>query len=123
MSQQSYFCHLTTRGIAEFIRSATGFVCYAAPAIQDEPASALVGVAERLGKAMVTVCLDVDDEVFRMGFGTFDAVKKIKESGLTINHTPGLRSGLIIVDDSGPGIMTILSKTVRSYALLAMAPS
>jgi hypothetical protein len=37
------------------------------------PAQAMTVVASRLGVEMVTVCLDFDERVMRMGFGDMEA--------------------------------------------------
>ena len=52
----------------------------------------MVKAAERLGPEMLTVCVDFDERVMRMGYGVIDAVKRLREAGVTVNHAPGLRS-------------------------------
>ena len=59
------FCHLSSEAIAELIRNAKRFVCYAAPGIQKEPAAAMVEVANEIGCELVTVSLDFDERVIR----------------------------------------------------------
>lgn len=36
-----------------------------------------------------------------MGFGSLQAIKKLKGAGVSVMTTPGLRMGLLIVDDQG----------------------
>jgi hypothetical protein len=36
-----------------------------------------------------------------MGFGTLDAVTTLRDAGIEIRSTPGLRTGLVIIDDAG----------------------
>jgi hypothetical protein len=95
------FRSLDFAAIADDIRKAQYSVCYAAPGIQREPADAMVEVAGRFGPECVTVCLDFDERVIRMGFGDLAAVKALRDSGIAVNSTPGLRTGLVIVDHHG----------------------
>ena len=77
MNNNTLFCHLSSTRIAEMIRSSKHSVCYAGPGIQAEPADSMVKVAERLGAEMLTVCVDFDERVMRMGYGDIDAVKRL----------------------------------------------
>src|SRR5680860_1052558 len=86
-----------SREIAEAERS----VCYAAPGILEEPAEALAVLANRIGPELITACLDFDDHVMRMGFGTLNAVKTLRKAGIEVQRTSGLRTGLVVIDDSG----------------------
>jgi hypothetical protein len=95
------FRSLHSAAIAEVIRTAQKSVCYAAPGIQQEPANAIVDVAKRYGAELITVCLDFDERVIRMGFGSLAAVKTLRENGILANSTIGLRMGLVIVDHEG----------------------
>jgi hypothetical protein len=96
------FRSLDSAAIAESIRAATYSVCYASPGIQIEPAKAIVEVAKRLnGPDLITVCLDFDERVMRMGFGDIAAIKYLRDAGIVVNSTPGLRTGLVIVDEVG----------------------
>jgi hypothetical protein len=95
------FCSIDTALMADFIRRAQRSVCYAAPGIQIEPANAIAELAKRFGPELVTVCLDFDERVMRMGFGDLRAVKILRDADVIVRSTPGLRTGLIIVDDDG----------------------
>jgi hypothetical protein len=95
------FCSLDSGAIAKDIRAARHSVCYAAPGIQSEPAKAMVDVAKRIGPELINVCLDFDERVMRMGFGDLAAVKTLRDAGIVVNSTPGLRTGLVIVDHQG----------------------
>jgi hypothetical protein len=61
----------------------------------------MVDVARRIGPDLITVCLDFDERVMRMGFGDLAAVKTLREAGIVVNSTSGLRTGLVIVDHQG----------------------
>lgn len=95
------FQSLDLMSIAAAIRRAQHTVCYAGPGIHFEPAAAMVEVAGRIGCELVTVCLDFDERVLRMGFGDLAAVKYLREEGILVSSAPGLRTGLLIVDDRG----------------------
>ena len=95
------FCTLDSQRIAGLIRSAERFVCYAGPGVQMAPAQAMAEVAGRLGVEMVTVALDFDERVMRMGFGDMRAVRTLRGAGIRVNDAPGLRTALVLVDDEG----------------------
>lgn len=101
MQNIELFRHLSSADIAELIRTAEGSVCYAGPGIQREPARAMAEVAKRIEPELVTVSLDFDERVMRMGYGNMVAVQILREAGIVINSSPGLRSALIIVDGEG----------------------
>lgn len=98
---EAMFRSLDTAAIASDIRKARHSVCYAAPGIQPEPANALAELAQRIGPELITVCLDFDERVMRMGFGDLAAVKTLRAAGIVVNSTHGLRTGLVIVDHEG----------------------
>ncbi len=95
------FCTLDSQRIADLIHSAEQFICYAGPGVQMAPAQAMAEVAARLGVEMVTVALDFDERVMRMGFGDMDAVKALRAAGVVVRDAPGLRTALVLVDDEG----------------------
>jgi hypothetical protein len=66
------FRSLDSASIAEDLRKAQFSVCYAAPGIQREPADAMVEVAGKFGPECITICLDFDERVMRMGFGDLE---------------------------------------------------
>ena len=95
------FLSLDSGTIATTIQQAEHSVCYAAPGIQVGPARAMAEVAARIGPELITVCLDFDERVMRMGFGDLEAVKVLRDAGISFSSTPGLRTGLVIVDHQG----------------------
>ena len=97
----SIFQSLDSDAIATFIQRAERFVCFAAPGILTTPATGLIQVAKKIGPELVAVCLDFDERVFRMGYGDLDAVKSIREAKIRVSSSPGLRTGLVVVDDQG----------------------
>lgn len=101
MSNGTLFCHLSSKRIAKLIRAAKSSVCYAGPGIQLVSAKAMIEVAENLGPEVLTVSLDFNENVMRMGYGDIESVKRLKGAGIIVNHAPDLRSALIIVDGEG----------------------
>jgi hypothetical protein len=76
-------CTLDSQRIAHLMGSAERFVYYAGPGVQMAPAQAMAEVADRLGVEMVTVALDFDERVMRMGFGDMETVKTLRAAGET----------------------------------------
>jgi len=101
MSSEPFFKNLTSKKIADQIRSAKYSVCFAGPGIQLEPAKALAEVATTIESVIITVCLDFDESSMRLGYGDIVAVKCLKDAGITIRHFPTLRTAFFIVDDRG----------------------
>ena len=95
------FRSLNSIKIAELIRSAQRSVCFAAPGILREPAKAMAEVAARIGPELVTVCLDFDEKVMRMGFGEMGAVNTLRDANIEVLTVHGMRTGLVIVDGEG----------------------
>lgn len=101
MSADTLFCSLSSRRIADLIRSARQAVCYAAPGVQPDVAQAMLETGGRLGQEMLTVCLDFDERVMRMGYGEIAAVQRLLDAGVSVRSAPGLRTALVIVDQAG----------------------
>ena len=95
------FRSLNSIKIAELIRSAQRSVCFAAPGILRDPANAMAEVAARIGPELVTVCLDFDEKVMRMGFGEMEAVNTLRDANIEVRTVHGIRTGLVIVDGEG----------------------
>lgn len=101
MNNEPLFCTLSSGDIARFIESAKASVCYAAPGVQDEVGQALLAFMARTGPEMLTVSLDFDERVMRMGYGTISAALSLRDAGVVVRSAPGLRMGLVVVDDAG----------------------
>lgn len=98
---ENVFGFLNSSRIGEIVSNAKQYVCYAAPGIHIAVASAMVDVARRLGPEMLIVSVDFDERVMRMGYGDFESTKRLRDARVLVNHAPGLRSALIIVDGEG----------------------
>lgn len=101
MDYDTFFCHLSSSRIVEIIDNAKGPITYAGPGVQLKPAQAMAKAAKRLGPEMLTVWIDFDERVMRMGYGDIEAIKLLREAGITVRHAPSLRSALIIADGKG----------------------
>jgi hypothetical protein len=97
----SFFQAFTSTNMATLFAKAERTICYAGPGIQRPAADALIAAAARIGPDLITVCLDFDERVLRMGFGDLEAVKALKAAGINVTTTPGLRMGLVVADDVG----------------------
>ena len=95
------FCHLSSERIANFVRNATSFVCFAGPGVHIDTAEAMVDVVGRIGAKQLIVSVDFDERVIRMGYGDLEAIRILRKNDIVVNHAPGLRSALIIVDREG----------------------
>jgi hypothetical protein len=101
MKTPPLFSALSSSRIAILLRGATSRVVYAAPGIHRQAAEALESLASGLLRPEITVSLDVDERTLRMGYGRIEAVEVLRRAGITINHSPGFRSGVLIVDSRG----------------------
>ena len=77
------FLSLDSACLAREIAGAERTVCYAAPGILRKPAVALATLAGKIGPELIAVCLDFDERVIRMGFGTLDAVQTLRVSDVS----------------------------------------
>src|SRR6476469_1887205 len=101
MSPDPVFSALSSGRIAKLIRGATTRVVYAGPGIQDGPAAALVDLTHGRFSPYLTVSLDFDERTLRMGYGSLNAVELLRRAGIHVTHSPGFRSGVLIVDYRG----------------------
>lgn len=97
----SYFSSLTSTEMVDLIGKAETSVCFAAPGMQISVAAALAGKAAQIGPELITVCVDFDERVLRMGYGDLEAIKTLRNAGISTQSSPNLRMGLLVVDDEG----------------------
>jgi len=90
--------------LSKLILSAAHRVVVMAPAISNTVAKAIGDRWRSLGADAVTVIIDVNPEVYRLGFGDFEALDLLEKTaadlGTTLNRHDGIRIGLLIVDDT-----------------------
>ncbi len=78
---------------------------FIAPGLRPPVARALAAAMQILPADSIHLVLDVDAEVCRLGYGDkdFEGMRVLQEAaqrhGLTVNHHPGIRIGLLIADD------------------------
>ena len=89
--------------LGALISSAREKIVFLAPAATEGVAKALVAAWRRLGRDKVSVILDVDPEVYRLGYGDPAALTMLEEVGqelqTMLHRQAGIRIGLLIVDD------------------------
>ena len=94
---------ITDQRLIEAINSAQGRVVFVAPGIWPEVAKAIRNAWHRLGAEDVSVILDVDAEICRLGYGSIEGLKLIQEAALefgqALGHEPGIRICIVIADD------------------------
>jgi len=97
----SVFLNVNPRYLADMIHSAHSRVLYASPGLNEVIASALINISKKIGIDNVTVLLDVSESVLRYGYGNIDGIMLLKENGIYIKESAGLRIGALICDDEG----------------------
>lgn len=89
--------------IVAAIRRASKRVVMIAPGIWPPVANAIAEAWPRLGSDQVTVILDVDPEICRIGYGSLEGIKILQEAAMAagepIGQEPGIRICVFIVDD------------------------
>jgi len=90
--------------LVELIRPASRRVVFMAPAVSKPVADAIKQKWMMLGAEAVSVIVDVDPEVYRLGYGDFEALGILEQTaaslGTTLNRQNGIRIGLLISDDT-----------------------
>jgi len=92
------FESMSSGKIAGLVNRASKRVVLASPGLQDAVAQALENFWKRRGRSGVEVVLDCDEEVIRLGYGEINAVKRLKDAGIPLRQSTGLRVGVLIVD-------------------------
>lgn len=89
--------------LAQMITQATRRLIIVVPGMSNALAAVLADTWRRLGPENVSITLDIDAEVCRLGYGEIDAVNLLSKAAAelqTVLHThAGLRIGVIIADD------------------------
>ena len=99
--RETFFQNINSEVLCEIIAQTKKSLCYAAPGIQKIPAAEIVTLSKNIGPELISVFLDIDENVLRMGYGTLEAIKLLQDNGIKIQHISGLRNGLIVSDDIG----------------------
>ncbi|MDQ0231781.1 hypothetical protein [Metabacillus malikii] len=104
------FVNLTNAEIAKLISKAEYQVVYIAPAMEVIVANEIVKFVQRTSLYQVSISLDLSTEVYREGYGDPAALDILLNSGIRLKETPGLRIGILLIDDYG-WIFSPVSKT------------
>ena len=90
--------------LISLIDAAQERVVFVAPGASEPVAQALAQKWLQLGPQAVQVVLDVDPEVCRLGYGTLEGLKLLRECASSMQnlvcHHPGIRIGLLIADET-----------------------
>jgi len=82
-----------------FILEADRNVVYASPSISVAVAQAIVKKNQENSQISISVILDPNVDPIRLGFGEIGGLKMLQNNGIDIRSQPGLRIGVVIVDD------------------------
>lgn len=93
------FQSISTAKIAARISAASSRIAIVAPAIWPKTAEAICSAAARLSSDQITVIVDCDEEVCRLGYGDIASLAALREIGVTVRQCSGLRIGVLICDD------------------------
>jgi len=93
------FSALSSKKIANLIQGSQHRIALVAPSIQDEVADAIISVVNRRGPDNIDLVIDFSEDVFRLGYGSINAINKLKAINFNIRNHAGLRIGLFVCDD------------------------
>src|SRR5438477_9760238 len=94
------FSFINNDSLVEVISSAERYVIFAAPSISYSVAEAIVQRCHNKSDLRSRIVLDVDSDPMRLGFGEVDALTTLHHNGIEVRHAPGLRIGVVVVDDN-----------------------
>lgn len=101
--QAEAFTVATDDLIASVVLRASGRLVVVAPAVSCVVGDAICRRLRTLSAEAVTLVLDSDPEVYRLGYGQLEALEGLQrtaaEHGCTIRRQPGVRIGVVIADD------------------------
>ncbi len=96
------FAVASDQALVDLINSARTRLIVIAPALTKSVADALSRRLDDLGRLSVTVILDADPEVYRLGFGDEEALDGIRRASaknlFDLREQPGVRIGVVISD-------------------------
>lgn len=96
---ENLFTSMSDEKMASLVSCAKRAVAVACPSVRALTAQALIHAHETLGVDKVTIVVDCDDEVFRLGYGELSALEGLQGAGVVIRQSPGLRIGVLVCDD------------------------
>lgn len=93
------FTFISNQRITELMSGAQKRVIYAAPNLSSNIATSLFFTSNFKEEISIRIVVDADAEAFRLGFGEFEGLKSLTDSQIDIRTAPGLRIGVLIVDE------------------------
>ena len=114
----STFCAVDDDALINLIKGASKRIVFIAPGVYEPVANALKQRSEGGMFAIdITVILDTDEEVYRIGYGSAEGLKLLGdlakskgEKDFVVRNQPGLRVGVLLADEK----MMVWSPTPRS---------
>jgi hypothetical protein len=106
MNTERTFTNVDDKVLCEVIAQARQRLVFVAPGIRPPVAQSLASAMQVVPTSAMHLVLDVDAEVCRLGYGDkdFKGMEMLQVAaaghGLTVNHHPGIRIGLLIADDT-----------------------
>lgn len=98
------FLSLDPSTLSTLIESARRRLVFISPGIHADVIKSLAKAICSVPTDNIHIVLDVDAEVCRLGYGAIEGLESIQkfamEHGVTINHHPGIRIGVVIADDT-----------------------
>lgn len=99
----STFCAVNDEALIALIGQARRRIVYIAPGLYLPVAKALSKRFGEIGKLEVTLILDADEDVCRIGFGEIAALQEVhektKDNAFFVRYQPALRIGVLLADD------------------------
>jgi hypothetical protein len=99
----STFVTVTDDKISNRIKAATRRIVLVAPAVSKLVATAFEQCLQKAEKVNVTLVLDPDEDAYRIGYGEREGLEQLEilagKYSLSLRSQPGLRIGLLLVDD------------------------
>ncbi len=91
-------------GLISFLRTARSRVFFMSPGVSLDVGKAIGEIWASLGLHAVSVVVDADPEVYRLGYGTIEGLEYLQQaaeqSHAVLCHQPGVRIGLVIADEA-----------------------
>jgi hypothetical protein len=98
------FCRIEDSQLIATINRTAARLVFAGPGISLPVAQALASKWRQLGRNTVSVILDVDPTVCRLGYGTLEGLEELQKAaaaiGALVCHQPGLRIGIVVSDQT-----------------------
>lgn len=96
-----FFHQLNTEKMCQLVNSAKKHITFIGPALSQELAAVLVKKHQLLGGQCVTIVLDYNEAIFRLGYGDHEAIELLQESNVPIRKQADLRISALLVDSQG----------------------